>query len=994
MYYEKLKDLGIELKNSRGQQKVVCPKCSPTRKNKRDTCLSVNVNTGDYNCHNSSCTFRGTVRTSINAQINSKEYKKPSQEELRNIQRSEGVIAFFKKRGISEKTINQFSIYSREEWMPQVNAKTNVICFPYIDEKLQITNIKYRDKDKNFKLFKDAKLIMYNLQSLRNKKYAIITEGEIDCMSLYEAGVGGNEPNVDVSTGELGEENWLNKWSLLSVPNGASLGGSAKLEYLENNAELLMGVSEFIIATDNDEAGEALKKELIKRLGAEKCRTIQYPTDLVVPTKEGFMRACKDMNEVLLHFGALHIQNMIINSELIPIEGIYFVDSIKESMLNDFRNGVQLGAPTRFGVMDDYFRWKPGDINLWIGYGNSGKALALDTKIPTPNGFKNMGDLIDGDDVFDEDGNICQVIMAHNIMYNRPCYKVTFSDNTTVVCDEEHLWLTYNEQERASENRFNRKNATRKNYTQVDKRLLPQVRTTKEIYDTLYSRVNSKRPSINHSVNLSKPINLPNAYLLIDPYCLGAWLGDGCKNNARIASNDFEIIEFFNKNGYPAKKQKANFMYGIGGGFQVKLREIGVLNNKHIPKEYLRSSIEQRLELLKGLMDTDGHIDNAGMCEFTTIKENLSNEVYELITSLGMKATISVGDATLNGRFISKKYRILFMPNINVFNLTRKANKFKKGKKSNCRHIKNVEKVDSVPVRCITVNSINSLYLCTESFIPTHNTTLLMQLMIIKSMYDGWKWAVFSPENFPANDFYNDLVEMYVGKWIGHMTEEEYSEACDFLNEHIFYVYPDNEHDIVSIHEKFRYLVLKYGVDGVVIDPFNQLDHLQKNFEREDMYLSRILKDIKRFALSNGVNYNIVAHPKTPKYNEDRSLPVVDMYDVAGGAMWGNKVDQIISYYRPNFHTDKNDPCADIHIQKLKRKRTGGKLGFFSTILNWQTKRYMVEGVVPLDKEYAKQVLALEARQEYTQAQLISPDMQVDDGFGETPLDTSDEVPF
>jgi hypothetical protein len=393
-------------------------------------------------------------------------------------------------------------------------------------------------------------------------------------------------------------------------------------------------------------------------------------------------------------------------------------------------------------------------------------------------------------------------------------------------------------------------------------------------------------------------------------------------------------------------------------------------------------------------MDTDGHIDNTGMCEFTTIKKDLCNQVYELITSLGMKATIGIGDATLKGRFISKKYRILFMPTINVFNLSRKADKLKKPKKSNCRHIKNVEKVDSVPVRCITVNSNNSLYLCTESFIPTHNTTFLMQLMIMKSMYDGWKWAIFSPENFPANDFYNDMIEMYVGKWIGHMTEQEYSDACDFLNDHIFYVYPDNEHDIVSIHEKFRYLVLKCGVDGVVLDPFNQLDHLQKNFEREDMYLSRILKDIKRFALSNGINYNIVAHPKTPKYNEDRSLPVVDMYDIAGGAMWGNKVDQIISYYRPNFHLDKNDPNVDIHIQKLKRKRTGGKLGFFSAMLNWQTKRYLIDGITPCDIEYSKQVLALEARKEYTQAQLISPDMQVDDGFGAAPIEGSDEVPF
>jgi|GEM_PF-136572 len=646
MYFEKLKDLGIELRNSRGQQKVVCPKCSPTRKNKRDTCLSVNVNTGDYNCHNSTCTFRGTVRTNINAQITSREYSKPSQQELVDRKISEGVFSFFKGRKISEETVKAFSIYSREEWMPQINAKTNVICFPYINEKLDIVNIKYRSKDKAFKLFKDAKLISYNLQSIRGKKYAIYVEGEIDCMSLYEAGIGRSNLNVDTETGEVGEDNGLGKWALLSVPNGASLGGNAKLEYLENDAELLMGISEFIIATDNDEAGDSLKKELIKRLGAEKCRTVNYPPDLVVPTKEGFMRSCKDMNEVLIYFGEAAVQNMIINSELIPIEGVYFVDALKESMINDFRNGVQMGHTTRFGTMDEYFRWKTGDINLWVGYGNHGKS------------------------------------------------------------------------------------------------------------------------------------------------------------------------------------------------------------------------------------------------------------------------------------------------------------------------------------------------------------TCMMQLMLTKSIYDGWKWAVFSPENFPANDFFNDMIEMYVGKWIGNMTEQEYSEGCDFLNEHIFYVYPDNEHDIVSIHEKFRYLVLKYGVDGVVLDPFNQLDHLQKNFEREDMYISRVLKDIKRFALSNGVVYNIVAHPKTPKYNEDRSLPVVDMYDVAGGAMWGNKVDQIISYYRPHFHTDKNDPNVEIHIQKLKRKRTGGKLGYFTMSLNWKTKRYKIDGIEPCSLEMAKSTLALEARQEYKQAQLISPSMQVDDGFGLDVIDSSDEVPF
>jgi twinkle protein len=219
-------------------------------------------------------------------------------------------------------------------------------------------------------------------------------------------------------------------------------------------------------------------------------------------------------------------------------------------------------------------------------------------------------------------------------------------------------------------------------------------------------------------------------------------------------------------------------------------------------------------------------------------------------------------------------------------------------------------------------------------------TTFLMQLMLIKSMYDGWKWAIFSPENYPANDFYDDIVEMYTGKWLTKMTEEEYTIACDFINKHFFYVYPDNEHDINSIHEKFRYLVLKKGIDGVMIDPFNQLDKSQKPYERDDQYLSEVLKEIKRFALLNAVCYNIVTHPKNPIYEKGKALPPVGMYDLAGGAMWGNKSDQIIIYHRPLFHNDKNSPEVEIHVIKTKRKRTGGQNGEFQLRMLWSQKRF------------------------------------------------------
>ncbi len=349
-----------------------------------------------------------------------------------------------------------------------------------------------------------------------------------------------------------------------------AISGTAGTEY--HIEQLSRFVTEIIIATDNDEAGKMLKDELIRRLGVERCKTISYPIEEVVPLENNLKRRCKDMNEVLMYLGKDVVKNIISNAESIPVDGVYYLEDIFDSMLDNFKKGITLAPSTHFHEMDDYFRWKKGDITLCTGYGNHGKS-------------------------------------------------------------------------------------------------------------------------------------------------------------------------FF-----------------------------------------------------------------------------------------------------------------------------------------------------------------------------------MIQMMLIKSIHSGWKWAIFSPENYPANDFYDDIIEMYVGKWLNNMSEQEYIDACLFIDQHFFYVYPENEHEIASIHEKFRHLILKKGVDGVMVDPFNQLDSNQKAYQREDQYLSEILKDVKRFALLNNVVYVIVAHPKNPNHQPNQPLPIVDMYDIAGGAMWGNKSDQILSYYRPNFHLNKNSPEVTIYVQKLKRK--------------------------------------------------------------------------
>jgi twinkle protein len=263
-------------------------------------------------------------------------------------------------------------------------------------------------------------------------------------------------------------------------------------------------------------------------------------------------------------------------------------------------------------------------------------------------------------------------------------------------------------------------------------------------------------------------------------------------------------------------------------------------------------------------------------------------------------------------------------------------------------------------------------------------TTFVLQMFLTKSIYDGTKWAVFCPENFPPDDFYDDLVEVYVGKWLNQMNEDEYNEALDFLNEHFFYVYPEDSHDIHSIHEKFRHLILKKGVDGVLIDPLNQLDHVQGKMQTIEQYYSDLYKDIKRFALLNGVYYNILAHPKNPTYGADKLLPIVDMYDIAGGAMHGNKADNIWSYYRPYFHTNKEDPTVEVYFQKIKRKRTGGKLGVVNFTLDWGKKRYADFGdIIHCDPIKAKRILSGE---EHSYSQVTITGLDLDEKTEEEPF--------
>lgn len=223
-----------------------------------------------------------------------------------------------------------------------------------------------------------------------------------------------------------------------------------------------------------------------------------------------------------------------------------------------------------------------------------------------------------------------------------------------------------------------------------------------------------------------------------------------------------------------------------------------------------------------------------------------------------------------------------------------------------------------------------------------------------KSAVDGTKWAFFSPENFPAHEFYHDYTETVVGANctpknadgtpnLDRPSEEIYTAAYNFVSEHFFYIYPKTISPTPEyIASRFLELIIKEKVDGVIIDPFNQMANDYQG--RDDKYLETFLSECSRFAIKNNVYYLIVAHPhKLQKDKDTKAYPVPDVFDLAGGAMWNNKMDNIIVFHRPNHHTDVMDRTCEIHTKKIRRQKIVGMKGSIQFDYNRKKRRYVFE---------------------------------------------------
>lgn len=362
--------------------------------------------------------------------------------------------------------------------------------------------------------------------------------------------------------------------------------------------------------------------------------------------------------------------------------------------------------------------------SFFVCYGGAkggGKATTNDTLICTPHGWVKMGDIKVGDTVTGADGKGCKVLGVYP-QGNIPVYKVTFADGAEIRVSGEHLWkirITGNPR------KVNGKRVTRDNW---------EVISTADIV----RRMDKLRSNQSVVIPLSKPVEWDKKELPIKPYTVGALLGDGCiiengaSCNCSITTNDIEVIERIRADGYEVNKYSSKYSYGIKG-IRQKLINLGLCENcynKRIPEIYLSGSIEDRLELLRGLMDTDGYADTRGHTSYSSVSRTLADNVQYLVRSLGGKASVSK-----KNRKSGLSYEVnIRMPDVgisgvDIFSLQRQKDRcagklYNGGISDVTRRIISIEPDGEEECTCIRVDNEEHLFIA-ENFIVTHNSHII-----------------------------------------------------------------------------------------------------------------------------------------------------------------------------------------------------------------------------------------------------------------------------
>ena len=631
------------------------------------------------------------------------------------------------------------------------------------------------------------------------------------------------------------------------------------------------------------------------------------------------------------------------------------------------RGGGMAGVPTGFADLDRLTNGlHPGQLIVIAGRPGLGKALALDTPLPTPSGWTTMGEVQVGDSLLGADGRAIRVVGATEVMTGRPCFRVVFSDGTSVVADAEHQWVT--------SDRAARRSATGR----------PQVRTTAELAATVRCATADRR--LNHSVATASALQLPEADLPLPPYALGVWLGDGHSAGARITTADPEIVVHLEAEGLVVTRQSGELLYGLAlpvedvaardclvcgrsfvpatsqvrtcgrtcggrsrglaapvaptcpdcggpssgfrrcaachadhGTVQGVLRSLGVLGDKHVPTAYLRASEGQRRALLAGLLDTDGTVHATGSCQFTTTSARLAEDVAELVVSLGYRCSTSTRPVRGRSKASSTAFTLTFTTDDRVFRLERKHLLHKDRlarhtpSRTRLRYVTVVEPVPSVPVRCVEVDSADHLYLATRAMVPTHNSTLGLDVARSASIKHGHPAAIFSLE-MSKTEITMRLLSAEARVPLHHMrsgtmTDDDWTRLATRMgevSEAPLFIDDSPNLTMMEIRAKARRLKQRHRLSLLVID-YLQLMSGNKRAESRQQEVSELSRSLK--LLAKELEIPVIAMSQLNRGAEQRTDKRPQLSDLRESGSIEQDADMVILLHREDAY-EKESPRA------------------------------------------------------------------------------------
>ncbi len=552
------------------------------------------------------------------------------------------------------------------------------------------------------------------------------------------------------------------------------------------------------------------------------------------------------------------------------------------------QGGVMTGVPTGFTDLDRLLNGlHPGQLVVVAGRPGLGKALALNTPLATPTGWTTMGEVAAGDQLIGADGEPTTVIATSPVMHDRPCYEVEFSDGTVIVADGSHRWLT-------------RDRAARRGSGQA------QVRTTEEIAATLQTTTADKRR--NHSVPNCQPLVLPDRDLMVPPYTLGVWLGDGHPAAARFTTDDPEIILDGEQDGSDRP-----------GSVTARLRDVGVLHNKHVPAAYLRSSEAQRRALLAGLLDAGGTVAPAGSVQYSSTSRRLAEDVHELIVSLGYRCTTTTRSGPGRGAASSTAHILDFSTADDVFRLERKRLAHKRRRRSTgdtrtpSRFIVDVRPMASVPVRCVTVDNADHLYLASRALIPTHNSTASMDFARTASVRHNLASAIFSLEMSKVEIVMRLLaaesrVPLHVLR-SGQLSDDDWTKLArriGEISEAPLFVDDTPNMTLMEVRAKARRLKQRHDLKLIVVD-YLQLMTSPKRVESRQQEVADLSRGLK--LLAKEVDCPVVAVSQLNRGPEQRTDKRPQLSDLRESGSIEQDADVVILLHRDDYY-DKESPRA------------------------------------------------------------------------------------